>query len=369
MTLVGVAGVVAVLLVVLSIGQGLQDVMQVSGAEDAVIAMRTGSDNEMSSSLDIDTLRAIAETPGIRRDTAGALLSAELVVVVDVPKASTGTDGHVPLRGVQPAATQVRDGFRLVRGRMFEAGKRELIVGRNLAAQFSGLQVGAIKQWGENRWTVVGVFAAAGSVAESEIWADLHMLQAAYGYGSTVQSVHARLDSAETFATFAQALAQDVRTGVSVARQSDFYGEQAAGLTSTLNTIAGIAGLLMGMCAAFGALNTMYTAVSARAREIAILRAMGFSVAPTVVSVLTESLVVAAVGGLLGVAIAYAGFNGIEASTMNWATYTQVGFAFHINAALAAQGVGYALAIGFVGGLFPALRVARLPVAAALREA
>ena len=218
-------------------------------------------------------------------------------------------------------------------------------------------------------WAVVGVFTTAGSVAESEIWSDVHTLQPAYGFGSSVHSVHATLESPESFDAFRDALVEDVRANVLVERHRDFYGRQSAVLTSTLKTVGMIAGLLMGLCATFGALNTMYAAVSARGREIATLRAIGFGAGPTVFSVLSESLVIAAVGGLLGVAVAFIGFDGLESSTMNWATYTQVAFAFKVNTTLAVQGIAYALAIGLLGGLLPAIRAARLPVAVALREA
>lgn len=369
MTLFGIAGVVAAFLVVLSIAAGLESVLSTSGADDTVVVMRVGSNNEMASSLGLDATRAISEAPGLARGSDGPIMSAEIVVVVDVPKRTTGTDAQIPLRGVQLSAPSLREGFEIVQGRMFDQGKYELIVGRGALGQYDGLDLGSSKQWGDTLWTVVGVFAAAGSVAESEIWTDLHMLQPVYGFGSDVHTVHARLDGAEDFDELRSALEDDVRTNVIVQRDSEFYGSQSETLTSTLRFIGGIAGLLMGVCAAFGALNTMYAAVSARTREIATLRAIGFGAVPCLVSVLSESLAVAAVGGALGAIIAFVGFDGLATSTMNWATYTQLAFTFEVTPTLALQGIGYALAIGLVGGLFPALRVARLPVAVALREA
>ena len=369
MTLVGIAGVVAALLVVLSIAAGLEEIMQVSGTDNSIVVLRLGSENEMSSSLELETVRTISQTPGIRRDADGLLLSEEMVVVVDLRNKNTGTDAHVPLRGVALPATRVREGFEIIEGRMFEPGKHELIVGRSVWSGYEGLNVGSTKEWANVVWTVVGVFATAGSVAESEIWSDVHTLQPVYGFGSSVHSVHATLESPESFSVFRDALADDVRAAVFVERHRDFYGRQSAVLTSTLKTVGAFAGLLMGLCATFGALNTMYAAVSARAREIATLRAIGFGAGPTVFSVLCESLTIAAIGGLIGIAIAFVGFDGLESSTMNWATYTQVAFAFQVNSTLALQGLGYALAIGLLGGLFPAIRAARLPVAVALREA
>lgn len=370
MTLVGIAGVVAALLVVLSIASGLDEVMVNSGARDAVVVMQAGSGgNEMASTLELPAARAILEAPGIRRHGEQLAASAEMFVVVDVPKKSTGTDAHVPLRGVQAAAPLVRDGFRIVSGRSFETGKNELIVGAGALRQFEDLEIGSVKKWGDVEWTVVGIFTAGGSVAESEIWCDVHVLQPVYHQGSAFQTLHARLATADAFAAFEGALSKDVRTGVVVSRYSDYYGGQSTTLTATLRGVGSIIALLMGVCAAFGALNTMYAAVAARSREIATLRALGFSAAPTVISVLIESLTLAGIGGLLGGAMAFVGFNGLEASTMNWATYTQVAFSFQVTPALLGQGVFYALTIGLVGGLFPAIRSARLPIATALREA
>ena len=369
MTLIGIAGVVAALLVVLSIAVGLESVMAIDGAEDTVVIMQGGSDFELASSLEPEQLDAIAQAPGLAAGDGGPLLSEEIVVVVDVPKLATGTDAHIPLRGVGPAAPQIRNGFRIVDGRMFEPGKRELIVGSAVAAQYEGLAIGSEKRWGEATWRVVGKFASSGSVAESELWGDVRVLQPIYGYGGSVDSVHARLDSAAALPEFQNALTADVRANVRVDTYQEHYGKQSATLTRTLRLVGGVAGLLMAICAAFGALNTMYAAVAARSTEIATLRALGFAATPTVVSVLVESMVVAAIGGVIGIAIAYVGFDGLQASTMNWSTYTQVAFSFQVNAGLAAQGLGYALVIGFVGGLLPAVRAATRPIAAALREA
>ncbi len=368
MTIVGIGGVVAAFLVVLSIAAGLENILRISGAEDSVIVLRVGSQNEMASSLELESVRAILQAPGIRSDDDGWLISEEAVVVVDLPKRTTGTDAHIAFRGVQLAATRVRSGFRILEGRMFNPGTRELIVGKGVVAGYDGLDIGSTKVWADAEWTVVGVFETAGSVAESEIWSDLHVLQPLYGLGSAVHSVQATLESPESFDAFRDALMDDARANVSVERHSDFYGRQSASLTSTLRTLGTIAGILMGVCATFGALNTMYAAVSVRAREIATLRAIGFGAGPVVFSILCESMVIAGIGGLLGIAVAFFGFDGLESSTMNWATYTQVAFSFQVTPQLAAQGLLYGLAIGLLGGLFPGVRAARLPVAVALRE-
>ncbi len=369
MTLVGIAGVVAALLAVLSIAHGLDSVMLTSGARDRVIVLQAGNDNEMGGTLELPVVNAILEAPGIERRDGRLLASAELFVSVDVPKRTTGTDAQVPLRGVQTAGPTVRDDFTILSGRMFEPGKNELIVGVSVLGQSANLDVGSKQKWGSAEWTVVGIFGTGGSAAESELWCDVHVLQPIYNRGSSFQTLHAKLASPEAFTTFEAALANDVRTGVVVQRYSEYYGGQTATLTGTLRIIGRVIALLMGVCAAFGALNTMYAAVSARTREIATLRAIGFGTVPTVVSVLAESLTLALIGGLVGGALAYVGFDGLQASTYNWATYTQLAFAFQVTPGLLGQGLGYALAIGLIGGLFPAIHSARLPIAMALREA
>ena len=366
--IVGIAGVVAVLLTVLSIEAGLDRVMRTTGSADTVVVLQAGDDSEIASNLDLDQTRLIADAPGLRRGPRGPLASAELFVVVDLPKRSTGTDAHVPLRGVQPAAFAVRDDFEIVEGRGFEPGRHELVVGRAAATRFQGLHVGAVQRWGKVDWTVVGIFSTGGSVAESELWCDVNLLLPAYRR-TEFQSVRARLASPETYQQFKDALTRDARLGVTVMRERDFYAGQTETLTAGLRTLAGVVAILMGICAAFGALNTMYTAVASRAREIATLRALGFGTAPTIVSVLAESLVLALVGGTLGGALAYLGFHGYEATTLNWQTYTQVAFEFRVTPGLLARGVFYALGIGLIGGLFPAQRAARLPLAVALRDA
>ncbi len=364
----GVAGVVTVFVAVLSIAAGFQKTMVASGSPDTAIVMRSGSSSEMMSGLQHADTRVIADAPGVKRTAAGPDASAELYVVVDVPKRSTGTAANVPLRGVQPAAFEVRNGVKIVSGRRFEPGKNEIIVGKAAEGQFSGLEVGSTQRWGENVWTVVGIFTANGSVAESEIWADAGVLQPAYRRGDTFQSVRAKLDSAAAFPKFKDALTSDPRLNVSVDRESDYFATQSQSLTAIIRGLGGLIAGLMAIGAIFGALNTMYTAVSSRTREIATLRALGFNTGPVVVSVLVESLVLAIAGGIVGAAVAYFAFNGYQTSTLNWQSFSQVSFAFAVTPALLVQGVFWALVMGFFGGLFPALRAARLPVATALRE-
>jgi putative ABC transport system permease protein len=291
-----------------------------------------------------------------------------LFVIINLLKLSSGTDANVPLRGVERAAFQVRDQLKIVAGRPFEWGKNEVIVGVGAAREFAGLQVGSTIRVGRYEWPVVGVFSAGGGTAESEIWTDATVLQAAYNRGDSFQSVYARLNSPAAFSAFKDALTADPRLDVKVLRQADFYAEQSTAVT-TLITIPGyiITGL-MAIGAVFGALNTMYSSVAARTREIATLRALGFGRGAVVVSVMLEALALALVGGAAGAGVAYFVFNGFETATMNWQSFSQVTFAFRVTPELLVQGVVLATLIGLMGGLMPALRAARRPIAAALRE-
>jgi putative ABC transport system permease protein len=367
-TIVGVAGVVVVAIAVFSIAEGVRHAMTSTAAPDTALVLRSGSDSEMMSGLGRDDTRIIAEAPGVLRAAGGPVASAELYVIVDLPKRATGTDANVPLRGVQPAAFGVRDEIEIVDGRRFEPGRNEVIVGQAAASQFAGLEVGNVLRWGENEWTVVGIFSAAGGLAESEIWCDAGVLQPAYRRGDTFQSVYARLESPEAFTGFKDALTSDPRLDVKVIRESEYYESQSQILIGLIRILGTVITVLMGIGAVFGALNTMYAAVAARTREIATLRALGFRGGPVVISVMAESLLLALIGGGVGAAIAYLGFNGYQTSTMNWATFSQLSFSFTVTPQLLVMGLVCAIAMGLIGGLFPALRAARLPVATALRE-
>jgi putative ABC transport system permease protein len=365
---VGVAGVVAVFIAVLSMAEGFRATMQSTGSPDAAVVMRAGSDSEMVSVLSHDDVRIISDTAGLRRGANGPLASGELFVIVDLLKRSTGMVVNVPLRGVGPNAFEVRSNVKIVQGRTFEAGRNEIIVGRGALAQFKGTEVGRTLKLGRNEWAVVGVFDAGGTLSDSELWCDAGVLQPAYQRGTTFQTVYAKLESPGAFTAFKDALTSDPRVNLKIQRETDYYAEQSQLISRLITTLgAGIA-LLMGIGAVFGAVNTMYTAVAARTREIATLRALGFGGGPVVVSVLAESLLLALVGGLLGGALAYAAFNGFQTSTMNWQTFSQVAFAFAVTPGLIASGIVYALVMGLLGGVLPAVRAARLPIVSALRE-
>lgn len=367
-TVIGIAGVVAVLVGVLSIAKGFRKAMTVSGSPDTAIVMRSGADSEMMSGLSRDETRVIADAPGVARVPGGSAASAELFVIIDLPKRSTGTDANVPLRGVEPAAFEVRRDLKVVEGRKFEPGRNEIIVGQGAAIEFAGLDLGKTIRVGQNDWAIVGIFTANGGISESEVWTDAAVLQPAYRRGDSFQSVYARLTSPEAFDAFKDALTTDPRLNVKVLRQADYYADQS---TLVYNLITGLGTLiagLMGLGALFGALNTMYTAVSSRTREIATLRALGFRAGPVVISVILESIVLAIFGGVIGSVGAYFAFDGFRAATINFQSFSQVAFAFEVGPALLIQGMVYAALIGVIGGLFPAIRAARLPIATALRE-
>lgn len=365
---IGIAGVVAVLVGVLSIAAGFRKTMEASGAPDAAIVLRSGADSEMVSGFLREDTRVIGDAPGLARGARGPLASPELFVIINLPKRSTGTDANVPLRGVESQAFAVRDQFKIVQGRVFEPGKDEVIVGTGAAGQFAGLEVGNKIKVGRYEWPVVGIFSAGGGTAESEIWTDASVLQGAYHRGDSFQSVYAKLSSPSAFQQFKDSLTTDPRVSAKVMRQTDYYAEQSTAVTRLITTLGVLVASLMAIGAVFGALNTMYSAVSARTREIATLRALGFGSGSVVVSVMLESLVLALIGGALGAAIAYFAFNGFQTATMNFQSFSQVTFAFQVTARLLVQGIVWATVIGLVGGLFPALRAARLPIAAALRE-
>lgn len=366
--LVGIAGVVVVFVAVLSIAEGFSAAMREAAAPDRVIVMRSGSDSEMTSGLSADQTTIISEAPGILRTASGPAASPELFVIVDVPKRTTGTDANVPLRGVTTRVFDVKSEVRITQGRRFTPGTSEIIVGRAAHGQFSGLDVGTQVRWGQNRWSVVGIFEANGSVAESEIWCDARVLQPAYRRGNSFQSVYGRLETPQAFDRFKDALTTDPRLNVSVRRETEYYAEQSRVLRRLVTRLGYLIAALMGIGAVFGALNTMYNAVSSRTREIATLRALGFGRIAVMTSVLSESLFLSVIGGILGGVLAWVGFDGFQTATMNWQTFSQVAFAFAVTPALLVQGIVYSAVMGFLGGLFPAIRAARLPIVTALRE-
>ena len=366
--IVGIAGVVVVLVSVLSIAQGFTAAMEESGSPSRALVMRSGADSEMTSGLSGEQVDIIKQAPGLRREGQVAIASGELYVIIDLPKKSTNSPANVPMRGIDRTALKVREEVSIVEGRMLEFGTNEVVVGRGANGQFAGLTLGNTIQSGQNSWHVVGVFEADGGVSETEIWSDARVLQGAYRRGNTYQTVLAQLDSTDSFTTFRDWLTSNPQVNVQVRRETEYYAQQSRALSSLIRTVGFTIATLMGIGAVFGAILTMYTAVSTRSREIATLRALGFNTTSVVVSVLVESLALAAIGGAIGGVAAYFAFNGYQTSTMNFSTFSQVAFAFQVTPQLLGMGLVYALLMGLVGGLFPALRAARLPIPAALRE-
>ena len=366
-TLIGVAGVVGVFVAVLSISSGFQKTMESGAGENNILILRTGSSSEMDSGFSNDQVNMIKDTEGIAESQAGKLVSAELFVVVDLPKKSTNTSANVPFRGVEPIASQIRKDFTITEGRMFTEGKMEIIAGRGAQAQFAGIEVGSELKFGQNTWTVVGTFTANGGVAESELWTDVRVLQPAYRRGNSFNAVYAQLQDVEAFTAFKDSLTTNPYLTVDVRKEQAYYAEQSQVTAKFISGLGTAIMILMAIGACFGAINTMYTAVSERAREIATLRALGFRSSTVVISVLVESILLSTIGGILGALIAYVLFNGFTVSTLG-ASFSQVVFAFAVTPDLLVSGVVIAVLIGLLGGLLPAIRAARLPVTTALRQ-
>ena len=365
---VGVAAVVLVFAAVLSMARGFERTMLSAGTDDTAIIMRSGATSEMSSGFSGDQVLVIASAPGLLKDGDTPVLSAELFVIVDVKKKSTNTDANVPFRGVQASAFDVRRDVKITEGRMFEAGKNEILVGRAAQSEFQGLDVGSTIRFGKTDWTVVGAFEAGGSVSESELWTDVRILQSAYRRGNSFQTVRVKLDSPESLEILESSLRDDPRIDPDVMTEREFYSDQSRQLTQFIKLVGYPLTILMSIGAIFGALNSMYSSISVRGKEIATLRALGFGPVPVLVSTIVESTLLALVGGIVGGALAFLIFNGFQVSTLNFASFSQVVFDFAVTPDLLADGLRVALIIGVVGGLFPAIRAARLPVAQALRE-
>jgi putative ABC transport system permease protein len=366
---IGIAGVVGVLVSVLAMGEGFRHTLASTGRNDRVIMLRSGSDSEVTSGVPREQAALLAGLPGIARDAGGRpLVSAEVVVMVDLPRRGQTHPNNVPFRGVQPAAFAIRDEVRIVEGRRFERGVREVIVGRKASQQFEGLGVGSRIAFRDTDWTVVGVFETGGDVHESEVWADAEVAVSAYrrqGYQSLTATLADASDSG--LAAFREVVARDRRFAISVLREPEYYAKQAKVLSWLIGVLGYTVAAFMAIGATFGALNCMYTAIASRQVEIATLRAIGFGGLPVVVSVMTEALLLALIGGMVGGALAYVYCDGASLSTLNFNTFSQVGFAFRVTPGLLARGLAWALVIGVAGGLLPALRAARLPVTVALR--
>ncbi|MGI9237861.1 MAG: ABC transporter permease [Woeseiaceae bacterium] len=365
---IGVAAVVLVFAAVLSMAKGFERTMVSAGSDDTAIIMRSGSTSELNSGLSNEQAVIIGDAPGVLKDGDQSIMSAELYVIVDIKKRTTDAEANVPFRGVQAGAFDVRKDIEITEGRMFESGKNEILAGRAAQNEFAGLETGSTVRFGQTQWEVVGAFEAGGSVSESELWTDVRVLQSAYRRGSGYQSVRVKLEGSDSMATLDSALEANPRINADVMSEREYYSGQAAPMTQFIKIIGYPLTVLMSIGAVFGALNSMYSSVSVRGKEIATLRALGFGPFPVLISTLVESTLLALAGGLLGGAVAYLVFNGFQVSTLNSVSFSQVVFNFAVTGDLLLDGLYAALVIGVIGGLFPAIRAARLPVAQALRE-
>ena len=368
-SVLGIAGTVGVFVAMLAMARGFQATLVASGSPQNAMVLRAGSDSEMVSAVSLDQARIIGDAPEVARDGDGApLASPEVVVIAAFQLASTGTDANVQVRGVSPAAVAVRPNVRVAQGRFFRPGLAELVVGRNAAQIYRGLELGDAVDFGGQTWRVVGIMDAGGSAFDSELWCDAAVLNQTFKRPDNVyQSMTLRLAAADRFAAFKDRLTADPRLTVEVDRETEYYAKHSRVVSTLIRVLGFLVAAVMAIGAVFGALNTMYSAVAARAREIATMRALGFGGGSVVLSFVLESVLIALAGGLLG-CLAVLPLNGFTTGTINWQTFSHLAFAFKVTPELLMAGMVFALLMGVVGGLFPALRAARMSVARALRE-
>jgi putative ABC transport system permease protein len=364
---VGLAGVVAVFTALLAMSSGFESTLKATGRRDAALILRGGSDAELNSAFDRNSTDLIKQEPGIATGADGTpLASAELMVIAELVRKDDVRNGaNITLRGVEPAGFVLRPQLKISAGRNFTPGLRELIVGQGVLKQFQGAAIGDRVRMRGSEWTVVGTFAS-GDAHDSEMWTDINVARSTFGrIGSS--SVLAALDGPDGFERLKSAVAAEPRLSLDVLREQDYFSGQTKQFRQTIGLLAGVVTIIMALGAVFAALNSMYAAVSARGKEIATLRALGFGGLPVVVSVMTEALLLALAGGVAGALIAYALFNNLSVSTLGQ-NFTQVVFDFKVTPQLVARGLIIAIIIGMLGGFMPALRAARLPVTVSLRE-
>lgn len=364
----GIAGTVGVFVAMLALAKGFRATLVSSGSPDNAIILRAGSNSEMESGISLSNVNILQDEPDVARKNGQPLITSEVVVIAPFPLRSTHTDANVQVRGVSPNVLTVRPNVRIVKGRMFRPGLAELVVGSNAVKSYAGLSVGNKVRFGGGDWTLTGIFDAGGSAFDSEVWCDARVLNGVYKRPTNVfQSATVHLTSPSAFQTFKDAVSKDPRLNVDVSREIDYYAKQSQTFTRLITILGGLVAGIMAIGAIFGALNTMYSAVAERTREIAVMRALGFGAAAVVFSFLIEALLIAFVGGALG-CVAVLPLNGFTTGAMNWQTFSHLAFAFKITPNLMAGGIIFALCMGIVGGLVPAVHAARQPVAQALRE-
>jgi putative ABC transport system permease protein len=366
--ILGIAGTVGVFVAMLSLARGFRATLVSSGSYDNAIIMRAGATTEMESGITLDSVKILQDEPGVARLNGDPLVTSEVVVVASFPLRSTGTDANVQIRGVSPNVLTVRRNVRIIQGRMFQPGLSELVVGRYATNSYSGLTVGNQVRFGGGLWTVVGIFDAGGSAFDSEGWCDGRVLDDVYKRPNNIfQSATVHLSSPDALQAFKDAVSKDPRLDVDVSREIDYYAKQSELMTRLITTLGGLVAVVMGIGAIIGALNTMYSAVAERGREIAVMRALGFGAAAVVFSFLIEALLISFVGGAIG-CVAALPLNGYTTATMNWQTFSHMAFAFKITPDLLGWGIVFALAMGVAGGLLPAIHAALRPISAALRS-
>jgi putative ABC transport system permease protein len=365
---IGIAGTVGVFVAMLSLARGFKATLVASGSPGNVLVLRAGSPSEMMGGVTLDTVRIVQDAPGVARDASGPLVTQEVVGVMPFPLISTGTDANTQVRGVSPNVLNIRTFVKVAEGRMFQPGLSELIVGKNASKSYQGLTLGNTVNFGGGHWKVVGIFDAGGSAFDSEVWCDERILNEVMKRPPNVfQSVTVHLTSPDAFQQFKDAVTSDPRLNVDVTREIDYYAKQSTTMTRLITVLGGLVAAIMAIGAVFGALNTMYSAVSERGREIATMRAVGFSSSNVILSFLFEALLISFVGGVLG-CLAVLPLNGLTTTTMNFQTFSNLAFAFKITFDLLLMGVLFAFVMGVLGGLIPAVRAAVRPVAIALRE-
>jgi len=364
----GIAGTVGVFVAMLSLARGFRATLVASGSEDNAIVLRAGATSEMMSGIKLEDIKILQDAPGVARALDAPLVTSEVVVVAPFPLRAAGTDANAQIRGVSANVLTIRRNVKIVQGRMFQPGLAELIVGKNASSSYSGLTLGNTVNFGGGHWQVVGIFDAGGSSFDSEVWCDARVLDDVYKRPSNIfQSATVHLSSPGAFGQFKDAVTSDRRLNFDVTREIDYYAKQSTRMTQLITILGGLVAFVMAIGAVFGALNTMYSAVAERGREIATMRALGFGGGAVVFSFLVEALLISFVGGAIG-CVAVLPLNGLTTGTMNWQTFSQLAFAFRITPALLLAGIVFALLMGLLGGLPPAMRAAWRPVAVALRE-
>lgn len=366
-TVVAIALVVSVLLSFLAMGNGFRKAQSNAGSADIVILTRDGAGAEINSVVSREQGILVGEGPGVARDGDKRLVSGELYIVVDGISRSNGLKANLPLRGISAEGVALRHNVRIAEGRMFGAGTNEIIVGRGIVREFVGFDIGKTLRLGQNSWTVVGIFEDGGTVRESELWADVGVVQSAFNRLNFFQTFRARLTSPANFAAFKAYNDADPRLKLSVQTEAAYFADQAKQSGGVISNLGWPLAIIMAIGALAGALNTMYSSVAARGREIATLRAIGFGGFPTFAGTLIEALALALIGGIVGIIATTLIFQGFTAKTLS-ANFTSVIFTFQVTPALCVTALILALIVGVLGGTFPAIRAARLPIVGMLGE-